>query len=137
MRITTARPSPSAEATAAPCSVAVISSAVSSKIERLSANITASCVISSSGCLDRPERGRVRRMPVHDRADVGAGEIHLRVQHGLGVHVRLLERRRVVEVERDHVVGLDLVERDAAPLDPDERARLSPRALTWPSVRSA
>ena len=61
-------------------------------------------------------------MPVHDGADVGTGEIDLGVEHRLGVHVRLLEGRRVVEVERDHVVGLDLVERDAPPLDPDERA---------------
>ena len=69
----------------------------------------------------RPERGRVRRMAVDDRADVGPGAVDPGVQDGLEVE----DGVRVVE--RDDVLGLDLVERDALALDPDlappDRAR--------------
>ena len=65
----------------------------------------------------RAERGRVRRVAVHDGADVRAGAVDAGVQHRLEVQ----DRRRVVE--RDHVVRLDLVQRDALALDPDVAVR--------------
>ena len=59
------------------------------------------------------ERGRVGRMAVDDGADIRARAVHAGVQHRLEVEdgVRLLER--------DHVVGVDLVQGDALALDPD------------------
>src|SRR5262249_54503165 len=58
----------------------------------------------------RGESGRERRMAMDDRAHVRARLVDLRVQHRLEV------QRRVGVVDRDHVVGADLVERDPLPL---------------------
>ena len=55
----------------------------------------------------RAERGRVGRMAVDDRAHVRPGAVDAGVQDGLEVE------DGVGVVERDDVVGLDLVERDA------------------------
>ena len=52
-----------------------------------------------------------------DCADVLPCPVDAGVQHGLEVE------DRVGVVERDDVVGLDLVERDALPLDPDFAVR--------------
>ena len=64
------------------------------------------------GC-GRTEGGRVGGMPVDDCADVLSCPVYAGVQHGLEVE------DRVGVVERDDVVGFDLVERDALPLDPN------------------
>ena len=65
----------------------------------------------------RGERRDERRVPVHDRADVGARLVDLGVQHGLEVHLGRQRHLVVREVELDHVVRVDLVERDALALD--------------------
>ena len=65
----------------------------------------------------RAERGRVRRMAVDDRADVRPGAVDAGVEDGLEV------QDGVRVVERDDVLRLDLVERDALALDPDLAVR--------------
>ena len=65
----------------------------------------------------RAERGRVRRVPVDDGADVGADGVDARVQDRLEVE------QGVRVVDGDDVVGFDLVERDSLALDPDRAVR--------------
>ena len=65
----------------------------------------------------RPECRCIRRVAVHDRGHVRADSVHARVQH------RLERQHRIPVVERDDVLRLDFVERDALPLDPDGAAR--------------
>ncbi len=69
----------------------------------------------------RRKGGGVGRMPVDDGADVGPRPVDLRVEHGLEMHLRRIERVRIVEVEGDDVVGLRLAQSDAPPLDVDRR----------------
>ena len=72
--------------------------------------------------IHRAERRAVDRVAVDDGVHVRAGAIDLGVHDRLEVVAGGLERVGVVEVERDDVVGLDLVEGEALALDPHDRA---------------
>ena len=81
--------------------------------------------------IDRAECRAVDRVAVDDGVHVRAGAIDLGVHDRLEVVAGSLERVGVVEVERDDVVGLDLVEGEALALDPDDpRAGLARADVT-------
>ena len=99
----------------------------SSKSPRPSAKSTASCVSMSSCGVGRAQGGGVEGVAVDDRVDVGRGAVDLGVHDRSRGGTRVTSQRvGVIEVERDDVLGLDLVERGALALDPDgARARLA------------
>ncbi len=67
----------------------------------------------------RTQRRAVQRVPVDDRVHVVAGTVDLGMHHRFQVVVGRRQGARVVQVERDDVAWLDLVERDTLALDPD------------------